>query len=68
MAKTESGSDDQPGTLALCGHDAAEHCRGSAHDFHATVQEVVAAIAAFFWSSESSKHDGSKNFPNSSPR
>ena len=41
MAKTESGSDDPPGTLALCGHDAAEHCRGSAHQFFATIGAIM---------------------------
>ncbi|MDG2196246.1 MAG: hypothetical protein P8O70_05055 [SAR324 cluster bacterium] len=42
MAKIESGADDRPGTLALRERAAAEHCRGSIHDFHETVATVVA--------------------------
>ena len=46
VAKTESGSDDPPGTLALCRHDAAEHCRGSARGFRAAAAAIVATTAA----------------------
>jgi len=46
VAKTESGTDAQQGTLALCEHDTAEHCQGSIHDFHEPVDEVVADSAA----------------------
>jgi hypothetical protein len=44
--KNRIGPDDQRGTLALCGHDAAEHCRGSARGFRATAAAIVATTAA----------------------